>query len=104
MKNPAFTTINKSFNQRCQMRNILILSTKDLKSAYLGEGYYLQINDGYLVEATEKNSSNGKKNASEEPFIQLLEQLLKKINEQTAVKNISKIAKEFKIEKFIGRY
>lgn len=103
-KTSAFAKVKKTLTQRGQTRRIWINITTDLAKIYMDEGGNLQFEDVYLEEEIDiRESTNVNINATEQPLIQLLEQLLQKSSEQSAVKNVGKIAKEFTIEKFNGK-
>lgn len=100
MNTTAYTRVAKTLTKRHQERKIWINLTPELSSIYLDEGENLQFGDVYLEEITNEPQIA---NVSEQPLVKMLEKLLAKSQEQSEVKNVGKISKEFAIEKFDGK-
>lgn len=104
VKLAAFNKVKNSLTRRHQTRKVWINVTEELAKIYLDEGENLQIGDFYLEEITDKPEDKPQTtNVSEQPLIKMLEKLLGKNQEQSEIKNIGNIAKQFIIEKFNGK-
>ncbi|XP_015595591.1 uncharacterized protein LOC107267909 [Cephus cinctus] len=100
IKLPVFNNVKNSLKKRHQTRKIWINLTEELTNIYLDEGGNLQIGEFYLEEIEDKPQTT---NVAEQPLIKMLEKLLEKSQNQSEIKNIGKIAKQFIIDKFNGK-
>lgn len=100
-----YAKVKKSLNKRYQTRKIWITLTDDIAKIYLDEEQNLQFNDFYLEEISEKTTNaESTPSGSNHKLEKLLEKFLKEKEEKSDTQNLGKIALDFKLDKFSGRY
>ncbi|XP_076393198.1 uncharacterized protein LOC143265370 [Megachile rotundata] len=99
----TFERIKNSIKKRNQFRSIWITLTQELKKIYLDDNGNLMFQDIFLEEIAEKRETETSIQSSNETFQKLLEKLLEDKQQKSEIQNLSKIAKDFTIEKFDGK-
>lgn len=100
-KTQVAARIKNTLKKRNQFRKVWITLTTDLTKTYLDEDENLFSNDEYLEKITEREEKvNTGIDSQNETLQKLLEKLLEEKQQKSEVQNLSKIAKDFTIEKF----
>lgn len=100
----SYSKIKRTLIKRHQSRKIWITVTDDIRKVYLDEEENLQFNDLYLEEIVDdKNDTKPLPSASNQTLEELLTKLLSEKQTKSETQNLSKISKDFVIEKFTGK-
>lgn len=95
--------IRNSLKKRGQYRKIWISLTDTLSKVYLDEEENVQFENQYLEEITEKETEHNVSYTTDETIKKLLERILADKEQKSEIQNLSKIAKDFTIDKFDGK-
>jgi len=96
----VFGRVKNTLKKRNQFRKVWITLTENLAKIYLDEEENLLFEDFYLEEITEKEIEKSTPGTSDETIKKLLEKVLDDKKQKSEIQNLSKIAKDFMIDKF----
>lgn len=95
-----FVKVKNSIKKRHQFRKVWIPLTQNISNVYLDAGENLQFGDYILDEIIDELAAKPTKSNTDDAVIKLLEKLIEDKSQKSEVQNLSKIAKDFMIEKF----
>lgn len=96
----VFVKVKNSIKKRNQFRKVWIPLTQDISDVYLDAGGNLQFDDYILDEITDELAPQSTKSSTDDAVIKLLQKLIEDKSQKSEIQNLSKIAKDFMIEKF----
>uniref|UniRef100_A0A6P7HHF1 Uncharacterized protein LOC114348786 n=1 Tax=Diabrotica virgifera virgifera TaxID=50390 RepID=A0A6P7HHF1_DIAVI len=101
-KTQVYARIKNSIKKRNKSRKVWITLTEELSKIYLDEDENLYFENQYLEELTESDSEPTS-DVQVDTIQKLLEKLMENKEQTSEIQNLSKIAKDFMIEKFDGK-
>lgn len=103
-KSQAFVRIKNTLKKRHQTRSVWITLTEELTEVYFDEGGNVIFENCYLEEAIqEKKSNTTEADTSIETLTEILKKLTENTNQSQNTPNLTKIARQFMIEKFSNK-
>lgn len=95
-----YRRVKTTLKKRNQFRKVWITLTENLAKDYLDEENNLLFDNYYLEDITEEETDKNISSTSGETIKKLLEKVLENKQQKSEIQNLSKIAKDFMIDKF----